>query len=1273
MTETGFYITGGTMPHNAPSYVERQADHDLYDALTRGEFCYVLTARQIGKSSLMVRTAARLRREGASTAILDLTVIGQNLTPEQWYSSLLASLGEQLDREKELWEYWQQHRHLSTLQRWIGALKAVGRTSVDSGTWAAGGADKDPGPELPTAHCPLSTDRQVIFIDEIDAVLNLPFPSDEFFAGIRACYNLRSREPGLHRITFCLLGVATPSDLIQDPRTTPFNIGRRIELSDFTSFEAAPLAEGLAGSAGPLSAVNRERAKARKGGALEEEDRTPGRVLWLPGVLSSSSIFRISRFRPFAFPGKERVPAPDEGIGEHARGKMLQRIMYWTGGHPYLTQRLCQAVASDPGALTPDKVDRHCSALFLSAPARERDDNLLFVRERLLRSETDAAGLLDLYQRVWSGRLVLLEETNQLACTLLLSGVAQVAPAFRLPRSPFGPAGKPFPSLRVRNRIYERVFDRAWVTQHMPDAELWRQRRAYRAGLLRAASAAGMVLLVVGGLAVAALEQAHRAGLSAREAKINAWAARVSLGKAQAETGRANREAERANQQAERVTQAEQLEREQQTRAEAARGEAVRQQQITQQAAASADQARRQAVQAEGRAKDELWASYLAQAHAGRWSGQPGRRFSGLDALARAAAIRPHMDLRNEAIACMSLTDLRRTWQRRFEHDIFSHDFSPDLKRVALGDTHGNVWVHRVADGRLLSHYAGPTRLVGPVRFSPDGRFLTWAYRRPETADLVVCDLKRDRVVLRLPEGLGEEAVEFSPDSRRVAVGGPDGAIRLYDLPSGTEIRQLPSGPPPDYLQFDPKGRRLAVSSMEAHSIQIRDVATGAVTTTLVAPTEIFFVAWHPYRNLVAGAGADWHVYVWDVDKPEQPLARLDGHHGEVTRVAFTQGGTLLVSSGWDHTLRVWNLATQSQLVNLPGASFSPGRDDRHVGMLLGSGIMQIWELGAGRECRTFRHDGAGKGPWSGEISRDGRLLASTGDHGVAVWDLTNGRQIASLPISASRSAFFHPTAPYLITSGADGLYRWPIQYSAGGAVEIGPSDPIARAGGFERSAISRDGRTLAVTENHANHPVRVLHFGLPAWQTQITAPPATRLFLDVSPDGRWIVTGAWQGTGVIVWDARTGRQVRALPVDGYATVRFSPDGGWLATVTGAVSQVWKVGSWRPVLVVRRDDPDIAPGSAAFTPDGSVVALEQSHRVVRLIEVSTGRELARLEAADVPVCIPLCFSREGSLLATRGAPEVLQVWDLRAIRRGLKTMGLDWLDRQPAVLAERIR
>src|SRR5438105_4157383 len=115
--DTTFYITGGTLPSDAPSYIERKADRELYQVLIQGEFCYVMNTRQMGKSSLMVRTARRLRESGYTVAVLDVTAVGQNLTPEQWYHGLLSLLAEQLNLEDELDEFWLDNRLLGPMQR----------------------------------------------------------------------------------------------------------------------------------------------------------------------------------------------------------------------------------------------------------------------------------------------------------------------------------------------------------------------------------------------------------------------------------------------------------------------------------------------------------------------------------------------------------------------------------------------------------------------------------------------------------------------------------------------------------------------------------------------------------------------------------------------------------------------------------------------------------------------------------------------------------------------------------------------------------------------------------------------------------------------------------------------------------------------------------------------------------------------------------------------------------------------------------------------------
>lgn len=216
--EPPIFRAGGTLPADAPSYIARPADTELPRQLSAGQLCYILTPRQMGKSSLMVRTAHRLSEAGACCATVDLSALGIHLSPAQWFLGILHLLAAELalHTNPDLW--WQAQPNLPPAQRFSDFLADVVLTEL------AG--------------------QVVIFIDEIDTTLNLPF-SDDFFAAIRATYNRRASEPAFQRLSIVLLGVAAPADLIKAPERTPFNLGRAIDLGYLSREDAAPFVRGL--------------------------------------------------------------------------------------------------------------------------------------------------------------------------------------------------------------------------------------------------------------------------------------------------------------------------------------------------------------------------------------------------------------------------------------------------------------------------------------------------------------------------------------------------------------------------------------------------------------------------------------------------------------------------------------------------------------------------------------------------------------------------------------------------------------------------------------------------------------------------------------------------------------------------------------------------------------------------------------------------------------------------------------------------------------------
>jgi WD40 repeat protein len=211
------YTFGGTVQAGGGVYISRRADEELLKLCQDGVFAYVLTPRQMGKSSLMVRTAQALT-QGILSVIVDLQELGAQATAEQWYFGFLVKLDDQLMFNTDVVSWWQEHEYLGVSQRLTQFFEKVLLAEV--------------------------VERVVIFVDEIDSTLSLDF-TDDFFTAVRYLYVARATHGEFHRLSFVLMGVATPGDLIQDAKRTPFNIGQRVDLTDFTFEEALPLANGF--------------------------------------------------------------------------------------------------------------------------------------------------------------------------------------------------------------------------------------------------------------------------------------------------------------------------------------------------------------------------------------------------------------------------------------------------------------------------------------------------------------------------------------------------------------------------------------------------------------------------------------------------------------------------------------------------------------------------------------------------------------------------------------------------------------------------------------------------------------------------------------------------------------------------------------------------------------------------------------------------------------------------------------------------------------------
>lgn len=352
-----YYYYGGDLPEENNTYVKREADEELYEGLKAGKFCYVLNSSQSGKSSLRVRTMRRLRDDGVECIFIDLSSQGtKGISREEWYKGLAEDFSERFELDVNFDAWWQQNLSYSVVTRLRKLLEKILLAKIKKNI--------------------------VIFIDEIGSVLSLDFPTDDFFITIRSNYNQRVDSPEYNRLTFCLLGIASPNDLIQDKKLTPFNIGKAIFLKPFQlGEEVEPLKNGL-------------------------EER---------------------------YSNSEQV---------------IEEILKWTGGQPFLTQKLCHLMVREPqkeNSRTVEQVVRE--KIIENWEFQDDPPHLQTIRQKIIKNKC-VDSLLELYQRILNT-----EEFEIIADHTLEQYDLQLS----------GLVVREKNKLKVYNPIYKEIFDKDWI------------------------------------------------------------------------------------------------------------------------------------------------------------------------------------------------------------------------------------------------------------------------------------------------------------------------------------------------------------------------------------------------------------------------------------------------------------------------------------------------------------------------------------------------------------------------------------------------------------------------------------------------------------------------------------------------------------------------------------------------------------------------------------------------------------------------------------------